>query len=137
MIVVHRSVGICEGSLDEAIALSVEYAHRSRTEPGCIAHAVHSDCESPNRLACIDEWVDRAALEQHFQVPASKRFVADLVALAREASIIAIHDAERLGRLWLTGFGSARKRGRALRALVRPGNRRPPPSASPARGGGR
>jgi quinol monooxygenase YgiN len=96
MIVVHGSVVVWDGAVDEAIGLSLEHVRRSRAEPGCIAHGVHRDCENPNRLVFVEEWVDRAALEQHFQVPASRRFVAELVALSVEAPIIQIYEAARL-----------------------------------------
>jgi quinol monooxygenase YgiN len=98
MVVVHGSVVIRDGSVDPAIALSLEHVHRSRAELGCIAHGVHRDCENPSRLVFVEEWADRAALEQHFQVPASRRFVAEIAALALEAPILTIYEAERVGR---------------------------------------
>jgi len=42
--------------------------HRSRSEPGCISHAVHVDCENPLRLVFFEQWADRAALLAHFAV---------------------------------------------------------------------
>ena len=62
--------------------LSLEHVHRSRTEPGCISHAVHVDCENPLRLVFFEQWADRAALLTHFAVPASREFVKALQSLA-------------------------------------------------------
>ena len=98
MVVVHGSVVVRDGSVDEAIGLSLEHVQRSRAEPGCLAHGVHHDCENPNRLVFVEEWVDRTALEQHFLVSASRRFMAELSALAVEAAVIQIYEAERLRR---------------------------------------
>jgi quinol monooxygenase YgiN len=75
MIVVTGSVVARQDSFDEVRRLSLEHVHRSRTEPGCISHAVHVDCENPLRLVFIEQWADRAALLAHFAVPASRDFV--------------------------------------------------------------
>ena len=62
MIVVTGSVTARPDSFDEVRRLSLEHVHRSRTEPGCISHAVHVDCENPLRLVFFEQWADRAAL---------------------------------------------------------------------------
>ena len=65
MIVVTGSVTARADSFDEVRKLSLEHVHRSRTEPGCISHAVHVDCENPLRLVFFEQWADRAALLAH------------------------------------------------------------------------
>ena len=75
MIVVTGSVTARGDSFDEVRKLSLEHVRRSRTEPGCISHAVHVDCENPLRLVFFEQWADRAALLAHFAVPASRDFV--------------------------------------------------------------
>lgn len=99
MIVVTGSVTAREDSLGEVRQLSLEHVHRSRREPGCIAHAVHVDCENPLRLVFIEQWTDRAALLAHFAVPASRNFVRALQPLAAAAATIEIYDATRLEEL--------------------------------------
>ncbi len=42
MIVVTGSVTARQDSFDEVRKLSLEHVHRSRSEPGCISHAVHA-----------------------------------------------------------------------------------------------
>ncbi|WP_349678878.1 putative quinol monooxygenase [Bradyrhizobium sp. UBA2491] len=99
MIVVTGSVTARPDSFDEVRRLSLEHVHRSRTEPGCISHAVHVDCENPLRLVFFEQWADRAALAAHFAVPASRDFVRSLQSLAAAATTIELYDAHKIERL--------------------------------------
>ena len=99
MIVVTGSVTARQDSFDEVRRLSLEHVHRSRTEPGCISHAVNIDCENPLRLVFFEQWADRAALLNHFAVPASRDFVRSLQALAESATTIELYEATRLEKL--------------------------------------
>jgi quinol monooxygenase YgiN len=97
MILVLGSVLVSDGLVDDAIRLSEEHVRRSREERGCVAHAVHRDCENPNRLVFVEEWADDDSLRQHFKVPASRTFVTALTAMATEAPSMTIYSAERVG----------------------------------------
>ena len=99
MIVVTGSVTARKDTFDEVRRLSLEHVHRSRTEPGCISHAVHADCENPLKLVFIEQWADRAALLTHFAVPASRDFVRQLQTFAAAATTIEIYDATKLDKL--------------------------------------
>jgi quinol monooxygenase YgiN len=99
MIVVTGSVTAREDSFAEVRRLSLEHVHRSRKEQGCLAHAVHVDCENPLRLVFIEQWADRAALAAHFAVPASRDFVRALRSLAAPIPALEIYDATRLESL--------------------------------------
>jgi quinol monooxygenase YgiN len=99
MIVVTGSVTAHQESFDEVRRLSLEHVHRSRSEPGCISHAVHVDCEDPLKLVFFEQWADRAALLTHFAVPASRNFVKQLQSLAAAATTIEIYDATKLDKL--------------------------------------
>ena len=99
MIVVTGSVTARQDSFEEVRRLSLEHVRRSRTEPGCISHAVHVDCENPLRLVFFEQWADRAALLTHFAVPASREFVRSLQSLATAATTIELYDATRLEKL--------------------------------------
>ena len=99
MIVVTGSVTARADSFDEVRNLSLEHVRRSRTEPGCISHAVQVDCENPLRLVFFEQWADRAALLAHFAVPASRDFVRSLQSLAAAATTIELYDATRLEKL--------------------------------------
>jgi quinol monooxygenase YgiN len=99
MIVVTGSVTARQDSFDQVRKLSLEHVHRSRTEPGCISHSVQIDCENPLRLVFFEQWADRAALLNHFAVPASRDFVKSLQALATAATSIELYEATRLEKL--------------------------------------
>lgn len=81
---------------DEVRNLSLEHVQRSRTEPGCISHAVHIDCENPLRFVFVERWADKQALMVHFQVPTSRDFVKALRGMLSEPSTIQIYDAAPL-----------------------------------------
>ena len=98
MIVVTGSVVARSDSFDEVRKLSLEHVRRSRTEPGCISHSVHIDCENPLRLVFIEEWADRAALLAHFAVPASGGFVKQLRSLAAASPDIHLYEATKLNK---------------------------------------
>jgi quinol monooxygenase YgiN len=93
MILVTGSILARPDCVDAALALSLEHVHRSRGEPGCLAHGVHRDAECPQRLVFVEQWADQAALAAHFAVPASRAFVAAVAALAAEPPRIAVYDA--------------------------------------------
>jgi quinol monooxygenase YgiN len=99
MIVVTGSVTARQETFEDVRRLSLEHVQRSRTEPGCISHAVHVDCENPLRLVFFEQWADRAALFAHFAVPASREFVRSLQSLAAAATTIELYDAARLEKL--------------------------------------
>ena len=96
MIIVLGSVVAKEGQLAEALALSREHVARSRSDPGCLQHAVHHDAENPNRLVFVEEWEDQAALTAHFKVPASRAFAKALAALASEPPRMALYEASKV-----------------------------------------
>jgi quinol monooxygenase YgiN len=99
MIMVSGSVTARADTLDAVLKLSLEHVHRSRQEPGCIAHAVHVDCENPLRLVFVEQWADRAALSAHFAVTASRDFVRALQPLALSGSTLEIYEATMLENL--------------------------------------
>ncbi len=96
MIIVIGRVLAKSNSLAELLDLSLEHVRRSRTEPGCLSHAVHQDAENPLRLVFLEEWADYASLQEHFRVPASRAFVGAARALAAEPPTINSYDANPL-----------------------------------------
>jgi quinol monooxygenase YgiN len=96
MIIVTGSILAKPGHDEELLIASLEHVHRSRTEPGCIAHAVHRDAENPLRLVFVEEWADREALLAHFALPASRTFVKAAAALAASAPAMQIYEAQAL-----------------------------------------
>ena len=55
---------------------AVAHSQGSRSEPGCLAHSVHVDCEDPLALFFYEEWSDRPALDDHFARAGSVAFMA-------------------------------------------------------------
>jgi quinol monooxygenase YgiN len=96
MLLVTGSLTAKDGSLAEALRLSVEHVRRSRLEPGCVAHSVHQDAENPSRLFFFEQWSDRAALSAHFAVPESRAFAKAIASLAVGAPELALYDAEQI-----------------------------------------
>ena len=82
MVIVIGNVTVREDTLEQALTLARAHVERSRTEPGCISHAVHIDTENPNHLVFLEQWQDMDALQQHFRVPESASFVSALGELA-------------------------------------------------------
>src|ERR1700745_3739421 len=99
MIVVTGSVTAREDTFDEILRLSREHVNRSRTEPGCIAHAVHVDCENPLRLGFVEGWGERDALLKHFALPASRELVRTLQTLAAGPTTLELFGASKIEKL--------------------------------------
>jgi quinol monooxygenase YgiN len=80
---------------DELLAAALDHVRRSRTEPGCISHAVHQDVENPDRFFFFEQWADRQSLDAHFQVPESGEFVRKVERLAAEPPSLSIYSAHK------------------------------------------
>jgi quinol monooxygenase YgiN len=93
MIIVTGSITANAACVDELLSLSLEHVRRSRSELGCLSHAVHRDAENPLRLVFFEEWENGEALAAHFAVPASRAFVRAARLLAAEPPTINIYDA--------------------------------------------
>ncbi|MBE9538018.1 MAG: antibiotic biosynthesis monooxygenase [Proteobacteria bacterium] len=93
MIIVWGRANAKAEHFDDALRLALEHVHRSRNEPGCLHHSVQSDVETPHSLIFYEEWEDMAALQVHFQVPESGRFVAELTALLAGDPEMKIYEA--------------------------------------------
>lgn len=97
MIIVTGSVLSKPECIDEMLAFALDHVRRSRAEPGCLSHAVSRDAEEPLRLVFLERWADRAALQAHFAVPASRGFVKVLAAFAAEAPTMQLYEAAPVG----------------------------------------
>jgi len=80
MIIVTGSITAKEGQFEPLRDACLAHVHRSRTEDGCISHAVHIDAENPLRLVFFEEWRDLPALQEHFVTPG----IAELMGAVRE-----------------------------------------------------
>ena len=96
MIIITGTILTKPGNCDEIRALCIEHSARSREEPGCIVHDVHSNCEQPDRLFFYEQWQDEASVAAHFRVPESRKFVAQVTELAGYRPAIQIFSAEQV-----------------------------------------
>ncbi len=86
MIIVRGFVHARADSIEAARRLSLEHVARSRREPGCLEHGVAVDADDALRLVFFERWSDRATLDAHFRLPASRDFVTALTALTALAA---------------------------------------------------
>ena len=98
MIIVTGSVTARPDSLDALRQASLDHVARSRTEEGCISHAVHVDAEDPLRLFFYEQWTDLAALKAHFRAPGTATFIAAVRDLAAASDPPALFEAILLER---------------------------------------
>ena len=93
MLIVTGSVTAKPETFDALLEAALAHVARSRTEPGCVSHSVHIDCESPMRLFFYEEWADRAALDAHFAEEDSLAFmkaVRELCASSTRVKILPV-----------------------------------------------
>lgn len=96
MIIVMGQVQVVPERMADALALSLAHVQRSRTEPGCLSHAVYEDRDQPNRLVFVEEWASEESLQRHFAVPASVDFVNALSSMAAGRPRIRMYQADEL-----------------------------------------
>jgi quinol monooxygenase YgiN len=94
MIIVTGTIQARADAIDELRRLSLEHVARSRAEPGCLEHGVAADVNDGLRLVFFERWADRAALDAHFRVPASRAFVAEAARLSAHPPQIRLYEAE-------------------------------------------
>jgi len=78
------------------LEVSLDHVRRSRSEPGCIAHNVHVDCENPLKLVFVEKWQDQAAVAAHFRVEGSSDFVVAARNLAAQPPVVELYDTTAL-----------------------------------------
>jgi len=96
MILITGSILARADTFDALLKESLAHVHRSRSEPGCIAHDVHVHCEHPLRLVFVEKWRDEAAVAAHFKVKGSLDFVRAARTLAAAPPVIEIFDATKV-----------------------------------------
>ena len=94
MLIVTGSVTARTDTFEALLEAALAHVGRSRSEPGCLAHSVHVDCEDPMRLFFYEEWADRGALDAHFAEPGSVEFMGTVRALAQASTRVRILPVE-------------------------------------------
>ena len=96
MIIITGGFTVKEGCMDQALALSLKHVEHSRTERGCISHAVYRDSEAPLRLFFYEQWADKEAIEAHFAQASSQAFVAGIRELAADVPNLQMFSANKV-----------------------------------------
>lgn len=89
-IVLVARLKVREDAIEEAKRLALNIVADSRTEEGCVNYDVHQAIDDPTVFVWHETWKDRAALENHFELPYFKEFFAAAGALAAEEPQITI-----------------------------------------------
>lgn len=63
------------GKIEEVTALYRELIEKTRKEPHCISYELFINQKDPGHFIFIEEWPDRAALDEHCQTEHFKRLV--------------------------------------------------------------
>jgi quinol monooxygenase YgiN len=92
MLIVLGSVQARTETLEEIRREALAHVQRSRAEPGCLAHAVHTDLQDPLRLVFVERWADWNALNTHFQVPESLQFAKTMARLGAQPPELTVHE---------------------------------------------
>ena len=90
MLVVTGTVTARPDTFTQLREAALAHVARSRTEPGCLKHSVHVDCEDPLKLFFYEEWADRAALDTHFAQSGSHAFMAAVRELSATSTRVKI-----------------------------------------------
>ena len=96
MLIVTGSIAARADTFEALRTASLEHVARSLAEPGCLEHGVAVDANDGLRLVFFERWSDRAALDAHFKVPASRAFAAQAGQLAARPPELAIYEASQL-----------------------------------------
>jgi quinol monooxygenase YgiN len=96
MLIVTGTLAARADTLGEVRALSLEHVARSLAEPGCLEHGVAIDANDGLRLVFFERWADRAALDAHFRVPASRAFAAQVAGLVAHPPTLNVYEANAI-----------------------------------------
>ena len=98
MVIVTGTVHARVDAYAELLALCREHVTRSRAEPNCLEHGVAIDTDDPLRLVFFERWADRAAIDTHMKVAASREFGRRLMALVDQPPTLSLYDVNELMR---------------------------------------
>lgn len=96
MIIVIGSVTARPDTVDAVRQAGLDHVRRSRTEDGCISHAVHVDVENPLRLFFFERWRDMASLQEHFRQPGSVTLLKELHGKTDLVETLSLYEASDL-----------------------------------------
>lgn len=98
MIIVTGEVLVSKEHLSEALLLCKQHVERSLAEPGCLSHAFYAAPDDPLKLFFFEEWSDNDAIQAHFKVPDSQKFVVSLTKLSATPPRLSMYSADKIVR---------------------------------------
>ena len=96
MVIVTGTVHARVDAYAELLAMCREHVTRSRTEAGCLEHGVAIDTDDSMRLVFFERWADRAAIDTHMKLAASRDFGRRLMALVDRPPTLNLYDVNEL-----------------------------------------
>ncbi|MBM3623614.1 MAG: antibiotic biosynthesis monooxygenase [Alphaproteobacteria bacterium] len=96
MILITGSIVASAATLEAVRTPSLAHIRRSRTEDGCLHHAVHVDAENPLRLVFVEHLRDKAAVLKHFPDAGARGFIGAVRKLGA-ATTIEIFESSEIG----------------------------------------
>jgi quinol monooxygenase YgiN len=81
MIVFMATVRTRPETADSVAEALQQLAGETRTEPGCLAYAVHRSVDDPTLFVTVEEWRSQEDIQRHFEMPYVKELVAQAPAL--------------------------------------------------------
>jgi quinol monooxygenase YgiN len=89
-IVLVARLKVREDAIEDAKRLALGIVADSRSEEGCVNYDVHQAIDDPTVFVWHETWADKAALDNHFELPYFKEFFAEASKLAAEEPQITI-----------------------------------------------
>ena len=82
-----------EGKEDEATAAFQELVEPTHAEDGCILYALNQGTDNPRRLAFVERWASRDALDAHLETPHIQAILGRLDELFADLRDITVYEA--------------------------------------------
>lgn len=88
----------CEpGKEQEGLAAMEELVAPTHAEDGCILYALHRGADDASRLAFVERWASREALDAHLKSPHVSAVLARVEELFGDSGDIVVYDAVPAG----------------------------------------
>jgi len=69
MVIVHAFIEVKEGMAQQFLDAAGKCVIETRKEPGCHFYTLYADAEDPLKFIFVEEWEDKAALDNHMTLP--------------------------------------------------------------------
>ncbi len=87
-IVLVARLKVKEDAIEEAKEAALSITEESRAEAGNINYDIHQAIDDPTVFVWHETWVNKAAIDQHFEKDFFKEFFAKVSAVAAEPPLI-------------------------------------------------